>query len=548
MSSPFTSKLGTNYCPQDAEIAEIKALIVEPGLRLKCLDDEITDLQQALDKLKEERSRLGTYVEGHMALISPARRLPLDIIQEIFLACIPTHRNCVMSATEAPVLLGRICSSWRTISLSTPRLWSILHIALPPYDKNMSRVLYEEKLSQRLATTKTWLARSGECGLSISLQGPHYALGHSTPTQVLHLLQALLPLSSRWERIEFTTPHSVLAALSHLTEVDVPTLKSITINGLFDGRGHAGQADSFPLLHGSAISSISLSKILFSPLELPLRWDNLVDLSINAGWGKLGDPLITSEVALQLLSRCPALQTCRLEVNDLPDTGSMMKHIIEFASLHTLDLRVVGDLAATVRELLPRLSLPALRHLKLYGHSNEDDNISYTPCFFAAAPCLETLDLNLDLFSRSSVIDFPRGLCPTIRRLRIDQTPGYPSSILGDDVLAALIRAPSSLAQWFSNLQEFGIQGCYDFSDEALLHFIQSGMTAPARGALKCLAIKFNREMQFDILPDLQHIIDTGLHIELTYLPPLVRNFNFSPWSGLADDPGLTAVRVMPGH
>ncbi|KAF8213696.1 hypothetical protein K438DRAFT_1105548 [Mycena galopus ATCC 62051] len=30
------------------------------------------------------------------------------------------HRNCVSSASEAPILLGRICSSWRAISLSTP--------------------------------------------------------------------------------------------------------------------------------------------------------------------------------------------------------------------------------------------------------------------------------------------------------------------------------------------------------------------------------------------------------------------------------------------
>ncbi|KAJ6475907.1 hypothetical protein DFH09DRAFT_1293237 [Mycena vulgaris] len=548
MSSPFTSKLGTNYCPQDAEIAEIKALIVEPGLRLKCLDDEITDLQQALAKLKEEHSRLGTYIEGHMALISPARRLPLDIIQEIFLACIPTHRNCVMSATEAPVLLGRICSSWRTISLSTPRLWSTLHIALSPYNNNMSLVLYEEKLLQRLATTKTWLARSGECGLSISLQGPYYAVGLSEATQVL--LQALLPLSSRWEHIEFTAVHSVLAALSHLTEADVPTLKSFTVNEIHDGQGHAIQPDSFPLLRGLAISSISLSEIAFSPLELPLRWDNLVNLSIMAGWGQLGDPLITSEVALHLLSRCPALQTCQLQVNDLPDTGSGMKHIIECASLHALDLQIGGDLATTMRELLPRLSFPALRHLKLCGPSSDGDGISYTPCFFATAPCLERLTINLLPFSKSSLIDFLRGLSPTIRTLRIEETYGFNrSSILDDDVLAALIPAPSSPAPWFSNLQELGIHGCGAFSDQALLHFIQSGMTAPALGALKRLAIQFNREMQLDILPDLQHVINGGLHIELAYSAPPVYNFHFSPWWGLPDDLSLPmGMDGWPGY
>ncbi|KAJ6602106.1 hypothetical protein B0H10DRAFT_1757678, partial [Mycena sp. CBHHK59/15] len=115
--------LGTNCCPQDKEIAEIETLLIGPALRLKCLDDEITYLQKALEKLTEEHDRLGAYVDTHKALISPVRQLPLDILQEIFVACIPTHRNCVMHATEVPVLLGRICSSWRIISLSTPRLW-----------------------------------------------------------------------------------------------------------------------------------------------------------------------------------------------------------------------------------------------------------------------------------------------------------------------------------------------------------------------------------------------------------------------------------------
>ncbi|KAJ7252136.1 hypothetical protein B0H12DRAFT_964446, partial [Mycena haematopus] len=131
MVSPFVPRLGTNYCPTDEEVLEIKALLAEPTLRLKELDDEITKLQRAIDKLAEERDRIGAYVEAHKALISPIRRLPLDIIKELFVACLPTHRNCVMSASEAPVLLGRICNSWRAISLSAPRLWASLHVVEP---------------------------------------------------------------------------------------------------------------------------------------------------------------------------------------------------------------------------------------------------------------------------------------------------------------------------------------------------------------------------------------------------------------------------------
>ncbi|KAJ7634614.1 hypothetical protein FB45DRAFT_909361, partial [Roridomyces roridus] len=53
--------------------------------------------------------------------------------------CLPTHRNCVMDASEAPLLLGRISSAWRALSLATPRLWASLHIVdrgEPPWQES----------------------------------------------------------------------------------------------------------------------------------------------------------------------------------------------------------------------------------------------------------------------------------------------------------------------------------------------------------------------------------------------------------------------------
>ncbi|KAJ7637491.1 hypothetical protein B0H17DRAFT_910962, partial [Mycena rosella] len=117
------SHLGTNYCPGDEEILEIQTLVAHTALQVKRLDDEIAGLQKTVHKLTDERQGLSAYADAHRALILFARRLPVDIIQEIFVACILSHRNCVMSAVEAPILLGRICSSWRAISHATPRLW-----------------------------------------------------------------------------------------------------------------------------------------------------------------------------------------------------------------------------------------------------------------------------------------------------------------------------------------------------------------------------------------------------------------------------------------
>ncbi|KAJ6594552.1 hypothetical protein B0H19DRAFT_917902, partial [Mycena capillaripes] len=228
--SPFASKLGTNYCPPDEELAQINNHLIEPRLRLNCLDDEITTLQNAIQKLAEERDTLVTYVEAHRALTSPLRRFPRDIIEEIFMACLPPNRNCVMSCKEAPVILGRICSSWRTISLSTPRLWATLHIAEPPlrvpYGPPLR--LYKIKVAQRLEVAKAWLARSGTCPLSISLETNSDTTETPPPNTDL-FFNALVPFASRWQNVRLVISSLALQALSRLTEDDVPMLKHFDI-------------------------------------------------------------------------------------------------------------------------------------------------------------------------------------------------------------------------------------------------------------------------------------------------------------------------------
>ncbi|KAJ7689617.1 hypothetical protein B0H17DRAFT_937187, partial [Mycena rosella] len=93
--SPQPDRFDSPYCPNNEEAAEIKLLLIEPSLRLERINSELADIQIVIDKLTEERTRLGAYVDAHTALISPFRRLPLNVIQEIFIASIPTHRNCV---------------------------------------------------------------------------------------------------------------------------------------------------------------------------------------------------------------------------------------------------------------------------------------------------------------------------------------------------------------------------------------------------------------------------------------------------------------------
>ncbi|KAJ7433923.1 hypothetical protein FB451DRAFT_1312988 [Mycena latifolia] len=537
MSSLFTSKLGTNYCPQDEEIVEIRAFLVEPTQRLKRLDDEISEVQKALDKLTEERVRLAAYVDAHRALISPVRRLPLDIIQEVFLACLPWHRNCVMSANEAPVLLGRVCSSWRTISLSTPRLWSKLHLALPGNQSHrLASFNSEAKMLQRLQTAETWLNRSGDCPLLISVQSPYDDPPPMTTPNFLH--QYLIPFASRWEHISLTIPASVLAPWSHITTADVPRLKSVLIHirRRFDpAEDETTQVAVLGFLRGPEICSVSLAGINFSPLQLPLRWNTLTEVSIT-GVGQM-EPPFTSDIALELLSRCTALQTCRLAIHGHPDSGSgaVLEPTIVCAFLHTLDLWVSGLPSLTFHHLFSRLSPPELRDLTLSGYSDDPARISHTTGFLATAPCIESLNIDLHLFSESSLSEFFRGLPPTIQDLRITEYSSGESILLDDNLLVALISPPDLHGPYFSGLKQLEMRGCRSCSDEAVLQFIKTGISTRTLAASARVSISFSRPMQVDILPGLQPLMDMGLHIDLIYPPPPV--WRVSPWQGLEDDP-----------
>ncbi|KAJ6484054.1 hypothetical protein C8R45DRAFT_793247, partial [Mycena sanguinolenta] len=118
--SPFREHFCTNYVPTDTEIQEIRA-------HLAPHEAELVRRKTLIQELRAQRNRVKEYIEAYRALISHPRRLPQDIIEEIFLNCLPTHHEAIMSVVEAPLLLGRICGAWRRIAFSMPRLWQSLH-------------------------------------------------------------------------------------------------------------------------------------------------------------------------------------------------------------------------------------------------------------------------------------------------------------------------------------------------------------------------------------------------------------------------------------
>ncbi|KAJ6526963.1 hypothetical protein DFH09DRAFT_1187235 [Mycena vulgaris] len=546
MVSPFASKLGTNYCPLDEEIREIQGLIFQSSSRLQRLDDQLADLQKAIERLTKERDSLSNYVEAHKSLISPARRLPLDIIQEIFVACIPTHRNCVMSAREAPVLLGRICSSWRTISLSTPRLWCRLHIAQPTppfYLSTFSRALEATKVAQRLETTKTWLGRSGHCPLSLSVASLADDNQDPETGSVIHpttrlILRALIPFAARWQDIKLTVSSSVLDTLFGLTDHDVPILKKLEIIQHPEQPLHHVRWELFGLLHGPNISSFNLHGISENYLAFPIQWDHLTTLSIvGDGWP---GPSLMSSVAVEILSKCSRVQTCRFVLNDAPiNDDEEDVSGVEQPSLHSLHL---ADVASAIRYLLRRISFPALHHfgfVAFHGDMESVTNNMFAP-LLATSTRLESLRIPLDSFAKSTLIDLLHALPFSLKQLRLngrsDPWAEPFSPVLDDETLAALTPSASNPSVACPSLRELSITNCTRaLSDAALLRFIQARMAVQPSASLKRVEIQFNREMEEDIQGDIQPFLDAGLEVSTTYKRREV--WHYSPWQGLDDAP-----------
>ncbi|KAF7334830.1 hypothetical protein MSAN_02369700 [Mycena sanguinolenta] len=532
---PIVSRLGTNYCPTDKEILELNALLVEPTLRLKGLDDEITKLQKAIDKLAEERGRVAAYVEAHKALLSPVRRLPLDIIQELFVACLPTHRNCVMSASEAPVLLGRVCSSWRAISLSTPRLWSSLHVVEPLWSPDdPTSTLLENKVARRLEITHTWLGRSGQCPLSISLQSgpaPHSPSDSSAPlTTSIQFVETLISFAPRWQHIQFTAPLSLLVEVMSHFDAEVPLLETVAFYYRQGYNSALSTWGPFNMLRGARISSLSIPAAILLSVNLPLQWSQLTTLTVGGPRHSV-PPTMTSDALLRVISKCPELRCCKLMVRD-PDTNIEMpfsEHsIIELPFLHTLAIHCVARVAPTVSNLLMRLSLPKLRDFTIFGSAQDSPALGN---FFARLAGLESLRIDINIFLRTSLLETLHTLPPSIRQLWISCVDPWGGQQTGfDEILAVLTTFPELCPM----LQHFCSDSGSDLSDRAVLQFITARMQESSP-ALNRVDIVFGREMVVDIMPDLRAFIEMGLAVSLIYLPP--QPPQDSPWIGLPDAP-----------
>ncbi|KAJ7616956.1 hypothetical protein DFH06DRAFT_1238227 [Mycena polygramma] len=186
--------LRTNIPPTYAEISAIHDFTSSGRRRLDALDARIKIIQATMARLTSERDNLAEQVDQCLHVLSPIRRVPPELICEIFLRTLPCTRSVAGSiVTQAPWYLGHISSVWRGIALAFPPLWSIIpfsHSPAHPHEKVLPLTMVE-----------TQLVRSSNTPLHINIEWLV-----NTPSDTAPFIDALLPHSNRWGSFRFLCP------------------------------------------------------------------------------------------------------------------------------------------------------------------------------------------------------------------------------------------------------------------------------------------------------------------------------------------------------
>ncbi|KAJ7253527.1 hypothetical protein C8J57DRAFT_1348365 [Mycena rebaudengoi] len=511
MESPYSDILNTNTVPSDEECQRIRHFLVEPRREASDLTDQIARMQKSLEDLTRKRDVLNEFIDVHLALVSPVRRLPVDIVRSIFLAALPTTRNAAISGDEPPLLLCRICQAWRDLALSTPRLWARLHIVAPPSDSHLVQTVRD--------MVDTWLSRSGTLPLSISLTLSKTA---SQETDVSDLFQTLIRHSLRWKHLRISLPsYRSLEPLAALSPSDVSILESVSIHGLLELSHETVPIDyKLGLLSFAGTSSLRraiITSVFWANVPgLPLLWENLRHLTFHGAWYELD-----LSYAVELLRQCVLLETCVLSItgHDENDIVSAVPCRME----HLRELHIMGAGAHLARFFEP-LVVPGLRSLEFSGQTR--GSVLPFHSLLSSAHSVEHFGLSAVNVTTDSLVDVLR-LMPMLRSLHVSHeqlaTPLDPAALsppIPDARLITLLTPrPESDSILCPQLQLVALRLFRVLSDTALLEFIQARTGRNLRGVAHLSSIRglFNRKMQVDIIPPLQHLIDAGLQVSLDY-------------------------------
>lgn len=280
--------------------------------------------------------------DKHRAAMLPPHidKLPPEIFSQIFI--VYPSSDDQRAFRRIVMLPGQVCQSWRSIALSTPRLWSVISVQMSP-----------PPAPGLLKLALLWLERSSRTPLTIQISGYKGRNVLDDDSRLLPLLTALIASSRRWKRLT----------------LDI----SLFRHDVFDKA-----KNNMPLLETLELECGSEVRI-FKDQTLFQSAPNLRDVTLDVMWPKIVLPWsqLTKLVVIfwstfpqrmnffETIARCSSLEQyigCVFGTTQ-PSVPGVFKH----SRLHTLNVILADDSSATLDNLaLPALSTLDVKDMHIY--------------------------------------------------------------------------------------------------------------------------------------------------------------------------------------
>ncbi|KAF8189036.1 hypothetical protein BJ912DRAFT_385412 [Pholiota molesta] len=299
---------------------------------------------------------------------SPISGVPCDVLREIFIHCLPRHPLEIRqpNTTIAPMLLCQICSSWRTVALTSPTLWSHLsyhvHLHHDMVFKGWSEPSNIRVLKNEIDFIHWWKAKQGLMAPFLFIDVSY--TGTSEPSD-----SCLLPADGLTALLEY-----------------IMTAQYLRIENLWEILAGEISGDVRRL----SIDSIAVYDP--SPNRIPSHWScgALTHLSLR-------NIILPLKFWTSLIRAVPGLQWACIEfdcVFDAMDDTKPTEHILPQLSTLFVGVRPGSDANFKPGLLLAGLQLPALHTLSLLScRRMERERIPDIHTILQSTPVITTLAL-----------------------------------------------------------------------------------------------------------------------------------------------------------
>ncbi|KAJ7633009.1 hypothetical protein FB45DRAFT_914150 [Roridomyces roridus] len=270
-----------------------------PSSYIDQLESRLAMLEEPLAYLHRQQTHLLRSVETHKAILSPIRRLPPEIIAEIFAFTVEAtfHFGDISEvmgpmSQHAPWVFTRVCRRWAEIALAMPSLWSMVFLDLDRFGERgtveMIKLLHERSRNMQL-TLKIFCEQTGR--------------------RSHHVLDAALAHVERWRNADLYLKLPLLLRLAAIRDrLSSLTTLTMSLDVDLDEVGSAVDPEFWnifaaaPKLTALCASFWDNDQLRRSPFVFP--WHQLTRLSTTFS---------TDSEALSVLQRLSNIVDCRLE-------------------------------------------------------------------------------------------------------------------------------------------------------------------------------------------------------------------------------------------